>query len=76
MSARPRIIGRGSWKSSARSAGGAGYDSLEGFYAAHQEQHPDIRHYAAVGEEFISANTRPDGLAIAQRIAERRASAD
>jgi hypothetical protein len=25
----------------------AGYDSLEAFYVAHEERHPDIRTYAA-----------------------------
>lgn len=31
----------------------AGYDSLEAFYAAHEERHPEIRHYAARARKFL-----------------------
>lgn len=30
----------------------AGYDSLESFYVAHEDRHPDIRVYAAVAQSF------------------------
>ena len=33
----------------------AGYDSLEAFYAAHEERHPEIRHYAARARKFLDA---------------------
>jgi hypothetical protein len=46
----------------------AGYDSLEAFYAAHEERHPDIRTYAARArakllnetEEILRANSPAD----------------
>jgi hypothetical protein len=31
----------------------AGYDSLEAFYAAHEERHPEMRHYAARARKFL-----------------------
>lgn len=31
----------------------AGYDSLESFYAAHEERHPDVRQYAARAKLFL-----------------------
>jgi hypothetical protein len=46
----------------------AGYDSLEAFYAAHEDRHPEIRHYAARArhkhlydaEEVLRANSPAD----------------
>jgi hypothetical protein len=31
----------------------AGYDSLESFYAAHEERHPEVRQYAARARKFL-----------------------
>jgi hypothetical protein len=51
-----------------------GYDSLGSFYAAHEDQHPDIRVYATVLADVptISSMEPPDGEVIAREIALRR----
>lgn len=54
----------------------AGYKSLDAFYAAHEDRHPDIRVYAAVRRDLTIAadpDELPEGIGrdIARRIAVR-----
>jgi hypothetical protein len=57
----------------------AGYDSLDSFYAAYEERHPDIRLYASVWDwiEAEDPNDPPNGTGavIVQRIRELRTDA-
>lgn len=48
------------------------YDSLESFYAAHEERHPDIRVYASVYREAPFEDPEDADPNIPQRIAEHR----
>jgi hypothetical protein len=58
----------------------AGYDSLDSFYAAHEQRHADIRLYAAVWDwiHVEDPNDPPNGTGavIVQRISEHRVAHD
>ena len=47
----------------------ASYASLEAFYTAHEERHPDIRLYSAVRDQILNEDVREsDGGTIGQRL--------
>lgn len=51
----------------------AGYESLEAFYAAHEERHPDIRLYGGVRREILTEDLLTSaGGTIAERIERSR----